>query len=69
MHVALFSYMGGRGVSCRRVGGRLDNPCRDPAIMAYCTRTGVASRVGVERTAVMSSGGFEGVADVGPYGT
>jgi hypothetical protein len=33
MHAALFSYVGKRGVSCRRVGGR--DPCRDPAIMAY----------------------------------
>jgi hypothetical protein len=35
MHAVLFSYVGRRGVSCRRVGGRLDGPCRDPAIMAY----------------------------------
>jgi hypothetical protein len=35
MHAALFSYVGRRGVSCRRVGGRPDGPCRDPAIMAY----------------------------------
>jgi hypothetical protein len=27
-----------------------------------------ASRVDEQRAAVMSSGGFEGVADVGPYG-
>jgi hypothetical protein len=35
MYAALFSYVGKRGVLCRRVGGRLDGPCRDPAIMAY----------------------------------
>jgi hypothetical protein len=35
MYAALFSYMGKCGVLCRRVGGRLDGPCCDPAIMAY----------------------------------
>jgi hypothetical protein len=35
MYAALFSYMGKCGVLRRRVGGRLDGPCRDPAIMAY----------------------------------
>jgi hypothetical protein len=35
MYAVLFSYVGKRGVLCRRVGGRLDGPCRDPAIMAY----------------------------------
>jgi hypothetical protein len=35
MYVALFSYMGRCGAPRRRVGGRLDGPCRDPAIMAY----------------------------------
>jgi hypothetical protein len=35
MHAALFSYVGKRGVLCCSVGGRLDGPCRDPAIMAY----------------------------------
>jgi hypothetical protein len=35
MHVALFSYMGERGVLCSRLGGRPDDPCSDPAIMAY----------------------------------
>jgi hypothetical protein len=35
MHAALFSYMGKRGVPRRRVGGRLEGPCRDLAIMAY----------------------------------
>jgi hypothetical protein len=34
-HVALFSYMGKYGVQRRRVGGRLDGPCRDLVIMAY----------------------------------
>jgi hypothetical protein len=34
-HAALFSYMGKHGVQRRRVGGRLDVPCRDVAIMAY----------------------------------
>jgi hypothetical protein len=33
-----------------------------------CTRTVVASRVEGQRTAVMSSDGIEGVADVGSYG-
>jgi hypothetical protein len=28
----------------------------------------VASRAGAQQTAVVSSGGLEGVADVGPYG-
>jgi hypothetical protein len=35
MRVALFSYVKGRGVLCCRVGGRPDDPCSDPAIMAY----------------------------------
>jgi hypothetical protein len=35
MYAALFSYVGKCDVLCRRVGGRLDGPCRDPAIMAY----------------------------------
>jgi hypothetical protein len=35
MYAALFSYVGRRGVSRRRVGSRLDGPCRDPVIMAY----------------------------------
>jgi hypothetical protein len=34
-HVTLFSYMGKYGVQRRRVGGRLDGPCHDLAIMAY----------------------------------
>jgi hypothetical protein len=35
MRAALFSYMKGRGVLCCRVGGRPDDPCSDPAIIAY----------------------------------
>jgi hypothetical protein len=35
MRAALSSYMKGRGVLCCRVGGRPDDPCSDPAIMAY----------------------------------
>jgi hypothetical protein len=35
MHAALFSYVGKCGAPRRRVGGRLDGPCRDLAIMAY----------------------------------
>jgi hypothetical protein len=35
MYAALFSYVGKCGVLCRRVGGCLDGPCRDSAIMAY----------------------------------
>jgi hypothetical protein len=35
MRAALFSYVEGRGVLCCRVGGRPDNPCSDPTIMAY----------------------------------
>jgi hypothetical protein len=35
MHAALFSYMGKYGAPHCRVGGRLDGPCRDLAIMAY----------------------------------
>jgi hypothetical protein len=35
MYAALFSYVGKCGVPCCRVGGRLDGPRRDPAIMAY----------------------------------
>jgi hypothetical protein len=34
MHAALFSYMGKCGAPRRRVGGRLDGPRRDLAIMA-----------------------------------
>jgi hypothetical protein len=35
MYAALFSNVGKRGVLCRRVGGRLDGPCSDSAIMVY----------------------------------
>jgi hypothetical protein len=35
MHAALLSYMGKYGAPRCRVGGRLDGPCRDLAIMAY----------------------------------
>jgi hypothetical protein len=35
MHAALFGYMRKYGALHRRVGGRLDGPCRDLAIMAY----------------------------------
>jgi hypothetical protein len=35
MHATLPSYVKGCGVLCCRVGGRLDDPCSDPAIMAY----------------------------------
>jgi hypothetical protein len=34
-YAALFSYMGKYGVQRRRVGGRLDGPCHDLAIMVY----------------------------------
>jgi hypothetical protein len=45
MRAALFSYVKGRGMLCCRVGGRPDDPCSDPAIMAYL---------------VPNSSGFEG---------
>jgi hypothetical protein len=35
MYATLFYYVGECGVLCSRVGGRLDGPPRDPAIMAY----------------------------------
>jgi hypothetical protein len=35
MRATLFSYVKGRGVLCHRVSGRPDDPCSDPAIMAY----------------------------------
>jgi hypothetical protein len=35
MRAALFSYVKGSGVLCCRVGGRPNDPCSDPAIMAY----------------------------------
>jgi hypothetical protein len=35
MRAALFSYVEGRDVLCCRVGGRPDDTCSDPAIMAY----------------------------------
>jgi hypothetical protein len=35
MHAALLSYVKGRGVLYCRVGGRPDDPCSDPVIMAY----------------------------------
>jgi hypothetical protein len=35
MYAVLLSYVGKRGVLRRRVGGRLDSPYRDLAIMAY----------------------------------
>jgi hypothetical protein len=35
MRAALSSYVKGRGVLCCRVGGRPDDLCSDPAIMAY----------------------------------
>jgi hypothetical protein len=35
MRATLFSYLRERDVLCYRVGGRLDDPCSDPAIMAH----------------------------------
>jgi hypothetical protein len=35
MRAALSSYVKGRGMLCCRVGGRPDDPCSDPATMAY----------------------------------
>jgi hypothetical protein len=35
MYAALFGYMGKCGAPRRRVGGRLDGPCRDLAIMTH----------------------------------
>jgi hypothetical protein len=35
MCAVLFSYARERDVLCCRVGGRPDDPCSDPAIMAY----------------------------------
>jgi hypothetical protein len=35
MRAVLFSYVRERDVLCCRVGGRPDDPCSDPAIMAY----------------------------------
>jgi hypothetical protein len=35
MRTVLSSYVKGRGVLCCRVGGRPDDPCSDPDIMAY----------------------------------
>jgi hypothetical protein len=35
MHTALFSYTGKHGAPRHRVGGRLDGPCRDLAIIVY----------------------------------
>jgi hypothetical protein len=35
MRAALSSYVKWRGVLCCRVGGPPDDPCSDPAIMAY----------------------------------
>jgi hypothetical protein len=35
MRATQFSYVKGRGVLRRRVSGRPNDPCRDPAIMAY----------------------------------
>jgi hypothetical protein len=35
MRTALFGYVKGRGVLCCRVGGRPDDPCSDPVVMAY----------------------------------
>jgi hypothetical protein len=70
MYAALSSDVGERGAPCRRVGGRLDGPCSDLGHHGVsCTRAVAASRVGAQQTAVMSSGGLEGVADAGPYGT
>jgi hypothetical protein len=66
MRAALFSYVKGRGVLCCRVGGRPDDPCSDPTIMAYLVPE-QASRVEGRRMAVMSSDRLEGAADVGPY--
>jgi hypothetical protein len=71
MYVALFSYVGKRGALCCRVGGHLDGPCSDPAIIVMSSdglRIVAASRVEGKQTAVMSSDGLEGAADVGPYG-
>jgi hypothetical protein len=69
MYAALFNYMGKRAAPRRRVGGRLDGPFSDLGHHGVsCTRTVVASRVGVRWSAVMSPGGLEGAADVDPYG-
>jgi hypothetical protein len=35
MRAALPSYVKGRGMLCCRVGGRPDDPCSDPAFVAY----------------------------------
>jgi hypothetical protein len=35
MRAMLFSYARERDVLCYRVGGRPDDPCSDPVIMAY----------------------------------
>jgi hypothetical protein len=68
MRAALSSYVKGRGMLCCRVGGRPDDPCSDPAIMAYLVPEQWRSRVEGRRMAVMSSDGLEGAADIGPYG-
>jgi hypothetical protein len=60
--------MGKYGVQRRRVGGRLDGPCHDLVIMASCTRTVVASRVGAQWLTVASSDGLEEAVDEDPYG-
>jgi hypothetical protein len=68
MRAALPSYVKGCGVLCCRVGGRPDDPCSDPAIMAYLVPEQWRFEGRRQRMAMMSSDGLEGAADVGPYG-
>jgi hypothetical protein len=68
MRAALSSYVTGRGVLCCRVGGCPDDPCSDPAIMAYLVPEQWRFEGRRAAMAVMSSDGLEGAADVGPYG-
>jgi hypothetical protein len=68
MRAALSSYVKGRGVLCCRVGGRPDDPCSDPAIMAYLVPEQWRFEGRRAADGGDASDGLEGAADVGPYG-
>jgi hypothetical protein len=68
MRAALFSYVRERDVLCCRVGGRPDDPCSDPTIMAYLVPNSSGFEGRRAADGWMPLGRLGGVADVGPYG-
>jgi hypothetical protein len=68
MCTTLFSYVRERDVLCCRVGGRLDDPCSDPTIMAYLVPNSSGFEGRRAADGWMPLGGLGGAADVGLYG-